>query len=108
MKPPVEHALWLLRHSLQFFLLHVIRSPDWHELTPLRFIFFLYRHSRKYLSSFQQGDEYKARRLGQAMLLLMMRSPEEVEAKAVSFPLITGMRVYRFHRVYCGYPRFTG
>ncbi|VDQ06091.1 unnamed protein product [Trichobilharzia regenti] len=42
------------------------------------------QHARKYMSSIKQDDDYRANKLGQAMILLAMRTPEELQSKAVS------------------------
>ncbi|VDP93826.1 unnamed protein product [Echinostoma caproni] len=36
------------------------------------------------MSSVKKPDDYRATKLGQAMILLAMRTPEELQAKAVS------------------------
>lgn len=39
------------------------------------------------MSSVKKPDDYRATKLGQAMILLAMRTPEELQAKAVCFRL---------------------
>ncbi|KAL5971295.1 E3 ubiquitin-protein transferase MAEA [Taenia solium] len=65
------------------------------------------QHSRKYLSNFQQDDDYKTRRLGQAMLLLIMRTPEEVDAKAAQNELNEAWITKRFHLALMNFYSFT-
>ncbi|VDD80644.1 unnamed protein product [Mesocestoides corti] len=65
------------------------------------------QHSRKHLSNFQEGDDYKARRLGQAMLLLMMRTPEEVDSKAAQNELNESWIIKRFHLALMSFYSFT-
>ncbi|KAL5105409.1 E3 ubiquitin-protein transferase MAEA [Taenia crassiceps] len=65
------------------------------------------QHSRKYLSNFRQDDDYKTRRLGQAMLLLIMRTPEEVDAKAAQNELNEAWIIKRFHLALMNFYSFT-
>ncbi|EUB64150.1 Macrophage erythroblast attacher [Echinococcus granulosus] len=65
------------------------------------------QHSRKYLGNFQQDDDYKTRRLGQAMLLLIMRTSEEVDAKAAQNELNEAWIIKRFHLALMNFYSFT-
>ncbi|VDO03885.1 unnamed protein product [Rodentolepis nana] len=54
-------------------------------------------HARQYLNNFKESDHYKPRRLGQAMVLLIMRTADEVKEKAKQNELNEEWIVKRFH-----------
>ncbi|CAH8461268.1 unnamed protein product [Heterobilharzia americana] len=57
------------------------------------------QHARKYMSSVKQADDYRANKLGQAMILLAMRTPEELQDKADQNKLTEKWIVKRTHEV---------
>ncbi|CAH8833268.1 unnamed protein product [Trichobilharzia szidati] len=57
------------------------------------------QHARKYMSSIKQDDDYRANKLGQAMILLAMRTPEELQSKADQNKLTEKWIVKRTHEV---------
>ncbi|KAF7259930.1 hypothetical protein EG68_02779 [Paragonimus skrjabini miyazakii] len=57
------------------------------------------QHARKFMSSVDSPDGYRATKLGQAMILLAMRTPEELQAKAESNNLTEKWIVHRAHEV---------
>ncbi|CAL8107021.1 unnamed protein product [Calicophoron daubneyi] len=57
------------------------------------------QHARKYMSSVKQPDDYRATKLGQAMILLAMRTPEELHTKAEQNNLTEKWIVKRAHEV---------
>ncbi|OON20472.1 hypothetical protein X801_03647, partial [Opisthorchis viverrini] len=68
------------------------------------------QHARKYMSSIKKPDEYKATKLGQAMVLLAMRTPEELQAKAEYNNLTEKWIVKRAHEVlmdFYSYPAYS-
>ncbi|CAH8452621.1 unnamed protein product [Schistosoma turkestanicum] len=57
------------------------------------------QHARKYMNSAKQADDYRATKLGQAMILLAMRTPEELQNKADQNKLTEKWIVKRTHEV---------
>ncbi|CAH8454855.1 unnamed protein product [Schistosoma guineensis] len=57
------------------------------------------QHARKYMNSVKQADDYRATKLGQAMILLAMRTPEELQNKADQNKLTEEWIVKRTHEV---------
>ncbi|KAH8853884.1 E3 ubiquitin-protein transferase MAEA [Schistosoma japonicum] len=57
------------------------------------------QHARKYMNSVKQADDYRATKLGQAMILLAMRTPEELQNKADQNKLTEKWIVKRTHEV---------
>ncbi|VEL39271.1 unnamed protein product [Protopolystoma xenopodis] len=64
------------------------------------------QHARKYMSGVRQPDDYRAVKLGQAMILLAMRTPEELMAKAEENELTEKWIMKRFHYVLLGFYDF--
>lgn len=66
------------------------------------------QHARKYMSSVKKLDDYRATKLCQAMILLAMRTPEELQTKAKENNLTEDWIVRRAHEVlldfYCFSP----
>ncbi|TPP58242.1 Erythroblast macrophage protein EMP [Fasciola gigantica] len=68
------------------------------------------QHARKYMSSVKKPDDYRATKLGQAMILLAMRTPEELQAKAEYNNLTEKWIVKRAHEVlmdFYSYPTYS-
>lgn len=57
-------------------------------------MFTVFRHARKYMNSVKQADDYRATKLGQAMILLAMRTPEELQNKAVCLIFLILLKSY--------------
>ncbi|KAL7060815.1 hypothetical protein AAHC03_09678 [Spirometra sp. Aus1] len=65
------------------------------------------QHARKYLAGGLKPDDYQATKLGQAMLLLAMRTPEEVELKAAQNELNEQWICKRFHAAFTNFYSFS-
>ncbi|KAM3179305.1 hypothetical protein ACTXT7_000879 [Hymenolepis weldensis] len=64
-------------------------------------------HARQYLNNFQESDHYRRRRLGQAMVLLIMRTADEVKEKAKQNELNEEWIAKRFHLALMCFYSFT-
>ncbi|KAM7542488.1 hypothetical protein Aperf_G00000004780 [Anoplocephala perfoliata] len=64
-------------------------------------------HARQYLNNFQETDHYRSRRLGQAMVLLIMRTVDEVKEKAKQNELNEEWIAKRFHLALMNFYSFT-